>query len=496
MHFLEVKSSRAMYRATLRMLYCAGLALLSAAASLAHSAAGTSKPGAPDIALFFQAVRQDEAQAKRGLEQIAAVWKDSYSSMLVDLLSVARVPPPPSDEEGHDSLVVHPRARVHQRLIGFLEKQTGQRFGNDLKRWRKWMWKLPYEPHPDYARFKGELYANVDPKMRAFFSVGTRSLIRLDEIDWGGVRVNGIPPLDHPKTIPAGEARYLKDDHIVFGIVVNGEARAYPKRILAWHELARDRVGGLELTIVYCTLCGTVIPYESVMGGKLRTLGTSGLLYRSNKLMFDEETLSLWSTLEGKPVVGKLAGSDLRLRAHPVVTTTWGEWKAQHPETTVLALDTGFKRDYSEGAAYREYFATDRLMFEVGETDPRLKNKAEVLVFRLSPAGNGTGEQQAVAIAADFLRKNPLYHLEVAGHELVVITSPQGANRVYNAGPVRLVRYKAADQLEDAEGRSWKLTEEALVSRQDPTARLPRVPAQRAFWFGWYAQFPKTLLIR
>jgi len=148
---------------------------------------------------------------------------------------------------------------------------------------------------------------------------------------------------------------------------VNGEARAYPKRILAWHELARDRVGGVELAIVYCTLCGTVIPYEAMAGGKLRVLGTSGFLYRSNKLMFDEETKSLWSTLEGRPVIGPLAGSGVELRYRPVVTTTWGEWRAAHPGTTVLSLDTGHQRDYSEGAAYREYFGTDELMFQVPE---------------------------------------------------------------------------------------------------------------------------------
>lgn len=133
--------------------------------------------------------------------------------------------------------------------------------------------------------------------------------------------------------------------------------------ILAWHELARDRFGTRELTIVYGTLCGTVIPYDSVVDGTMRVFGTSGLLYRSNKLMFDATTKSLWSSLEGMPVIGPLVGSGLRLSILPVVTTTWGEWKRVHPDTTVLSLDTGFTRDYSEGAAYRQYFATDALMF-------------------------------------------------------------------------------------------------------------------------------------
>ena len=97
-------------------------------------------------------------------------------------------------------------------------------------------------------------------------------------------------------------------------MTVNGESRAYLKRILAWHEMVLDTLGGVELTVVYCTLCGTVIPYESVADGRHITFGTSGFLYRSNKLMFDDETKSLWNTFEGVPVVGSLVVSGVRFR--------------------------------------------------------------------------------------------------------------------------------------------------------------------------------------
>ena len=247
-------------------------------------------------------------------------------------------------------------------------------------RWHDWIWDQPYDPHPDYAFFKGLLYSQLDPRLEAFFPQGVRSLIRLDEIDRGGVAVNGIPPLEYPKRLDASAAHYLRDDDIVFGIALEDEARAYPKRILAWHEMALDRLGGVELTIVYCTLCGTVIPFESVANGRHFTFGTSGLLYRSNKLMFDHETRSLWNTFGDVPVVGSLAGSGIELTPHATVTTTWGEWRSLHPATTVLSLDTGHRRDYSEGAAYRNYFSTDELMFQVSNTDSLLKNKEEVLV--------------------------------------------------------------------------------------------------------------------
>jgi hypothetical protein len=135
-------------------------------------------------------------------------------------------------------------------------------------------------------------------------------LIRLDEVDWGGVPPNGITPLEYPKPLTAADAEYLDDDNIVFGIAVNGDARAYPKRILVWYEMAADRGGWLELSIVYCTLCGTVIPHENLIDREHIRFGASGLWYRSNKLMFDQETKSLWNTFEGVAAIDSLAGSD------------------------------------------------------------------------------------------------------------------------------------------------------------------------------------------
>ena len=144
------------------------------------------------------------------------------------------------------------------------------------------------------------------------------------------------------------------------------------------------------------------------MDGRHLTFGTSGLLYRSNKLMFDDETKSLWNTFEGEPVVGELVGSGLRLTPRAVVTTTWGEWRRRHPETTVLSLDTGHRRNYAEGAAYRTYFGSDDLMFAVSRRDARLPNKEEVLVLRL-PDPERPGELLPLAVTARFLLRNRVF---------------------------------------------------------------------------------------
>ena len=281
----------------------------------------------PDLQQFFLTTGDDADLADGARDEIAAAWRDGYAGMVWDMLRVMRPPPPPrpfraprafdpndpfSQRDAPQVEREHPTTRVYRRLIRLLETQTGERFRNDVvRRWQQWIWQQSYDPHPEYARFKGLRYGQIDPRFREFFPPSVTSLIRLDEVDWGGVSPNGIPPLEYPKHLTAADAEYLDDDNIVFGIAVNDEARAYPKRILAWHEMAIDRVGGLELTIVYCTLCGTVIPYESFIDRQHIRFGTSGLLYRSNKLIFDRETKSLWNTFEGVPVIGRLAGSGL-----------------------------------------------------------------------------------------------------------------------------------------------------------------------------------------
>jgi hypothetical protein len=259
--------------------------------------------------------------------------------------------------------------------------------------------------------------------------------------------------------------------------------------------MARDRLGNEEITLVYCTLCGAVIPYSSRIGERTFRFGTSGLLYRSNKLMFDEETHTLWSSLTGKPVVGRLVNTGIGLIHYPVVTTTWGKWKKLHPETSVLSLDTGFTRNYSEGAAYRDYFSSDRLMFAVSQKDNRLKNKTEVLTFRLAKRSCLQEELIPIAISKNFLRKHLLFQTEIDSHHVVVLTLPKGGSRVYYTNGVRFSKILGSALLKDSRNRLWIVNEEALVLKTNPGERLSRISSHPAFWFGWFAQFPDTILI-
>ena len=422
------------------------------------------------VRAFHTLVAGGEQDMPDALNLIHSKWKPSYLPMALDVLRLIR----------------NPAASV--ALMHTMQDQAGAEHGYDIGAWQREMWSAPETRHPRYTAFKGALYSYVDPRFSAYFDEIGEPLIRLDEIVWGGVRQDGIPPLRNPAMVSAGDAGYLEDGNVVFGISVNGDARAYPKRILGWHEMFVDVVGGVPVAGVYCTLCGTVILYRTEHEGVNHALGTSGFLYRSNKLMYDQATQSLWSTMRGTPVLGPLAGKGIVLERGSVVTTTWGEWRRRHPDTRVLSLDTGHQRDYAEGAAYREYFATDELMFEVPALDPRLRNKDEVFTVLLADHPD-----RPLALSADFLAANPVHRETIDGTSLVVLTDPSGANRAYASDDVTFTGYDGDRSVRDSEGGTWTMDEHAL-SAEDGRV-LHRIPAQRAFWFGWYAAFPHTRLV-
>ena len=420
---------------------------------------------------FLTLVSGEPADVASARDLIESTWEPSYQPMALEVMRLSRSP------------------AVSASLIRLLDGKVGGEHGYDLGAWQRAMWNAPEARHPRYAAFKAALYGLVDPRFSAYFEDVGEPSIRLDEIVWGGVRQDGIPPLRNPAMIAASDAAYLEDDHVVFGVSVNGDTRAYPKRILGWHEMFVDVVGGVPVAGVYCTLCGTVILFHTEHDGTSHALGTSGFLYRSNKLMYDQATQSMWSTMRGTPVVGPLAGKGIVLDRGSVVTTTWGEWRRRHPDTKVLSLDTGHRRNYDEGAAYRDYFATDEVMFAVPALDTRLKNKDEVFTLLL-PAH----PDRPLAIAAGFLAANPVHHDAIEDTALVVLTDPSGANRAFASEDVTFTGYDGDRAAEDRSGMTWTMDEHTLTAEDGRV--LHRLPAQRAFWFGWYAAFPHTRLVR
>lgn len=375
--------------------------------------------------------------------------------------------------------------RLPSSAVDRLEKLTGQSFGKNWPRWMEWYGRQNFKEAPGYKQYKRIIFSQIDPAFSAFLNPGFPDKIRWDEIVWGGVKKDGIPPLENPKTVPVDSAGYLYDDDPVFGLSLNGAYRAYPLRIFNWHELINTHLGRKNITIIYCTLCGVAIAYDGSWMGRQLTFGTSGLLYRSNKLMYDRQTNSLWSSITGLPVTGILSGENKPLTRYAMVKTTWKEWREKHPETRVLSRKTGFTRRYSRFGPHNRYLKSSRTMFPVAWRDARLK--AKDWVYGLLVDGF------ARAWPLSVFEKHPVVNDCYRQKKLVLIaTGPLKSIRVYESNGVEFTQF-SGDSLLDILGRKWVLHEDALIL-PGSKKRLLRYPGQRVFWFAWYAFFPQTSL--
>lgn len=339
------------------------------------------------------------------------------------------------------------------------------------------------KPHESYHAIKMKLLGNTDKRFLEFFAgefgKHENTKIRLEEITWGGVLVDGITSLDNPKMIEASEADYLLADDLVFGVEINGDIRAYPLRIMGWHEMFNDTIGGVPVALAYCTLCGAGILFETQLEGREKpfVFGSSGLLYRSNKLMFDRETKSLWNQFTGKPVVGELAKSDIVLKIRPNTITSWTHWKAQHPDTKVLSLETGYARNYGSGVTYQAYFASPDLMFPAVVGDERTAKRKDY-VFGIRDIG------AAKAWPIKAFQKSPVINDRVGLKNVVLIGEAKTrtvrafereADEIFSQTPDGVLRSQSG---------SWKIEEGFLISN-DGIKKRGRVAGHVAFWFAW-----------
>ena len=348
------------------------------------------------------------------------------------------------------------------------------------KTWGEWMlWQQAHpevEPFEGFDGFKADVMAAIDPNFREFLGSGIEHEIRLEEIVWGGVVKDGIPALTNPEHIAPDEADYLTPDELVFGVAINGDARAYPLRIMDWHEMFNDVVGGQPVSLAYCTLCGSGILYKTDVEGRDAPLifGSSGFLYRSNKLMYDQGTKSLWNQFTGRPVVGELTGSGIELDVLPVAITTWSDWLARHPDSTVLSLDTGYDRDYTPGSPYGDYFASADLMFPALVEDERLDAKDYVYAVRVD------GLAKAWPLS-DFAGGR-IVNDRIGDLQLALIGDAETRTvRAYIRDDV-VIEATDDPELVLAGDLPMKVTEEGLVAKDRTYERLP---GHIAYWFAW-----------
>jgi hypothetical protein len=316
-------------------------------------------------------------------------------------------------------------------------------------------WEIP--AYPGYLDHKRQIFTAYLPGLEQILVEGE---IDWRMVSWGGVRIDDrpydttgtpcqcIPATDNPPLETAEEATWLEDDDIVFGIEINGEARAYPRRIMEVREMVNDTLGGRDLGIPYCTLCGSAQAYftdELPVGIERPVLRTSGLLIRSNKVMYDITSMSVFDTFTGEAVTGPLADRGVQLAQASVITTDWASWREAYPETTVLVEALALGRDFD----FRNGRDADGPIFPVGDVDPRLGVQDDVL-------GVFTGSGRPVAFPRG----------------LALAALSDGAEVVFE--DVRIVQVAGGLRAVGADGAD--------------------IGSHEAFWFAWSQFHPDTAL--
>lgn len=200
--------------------------------------------------------------------------------------------------------------------------------------------------------------------------------IDFSEILSGGPPKDGIPSIDRPEFIAVAKVDNLAATEPVVGLTVNGEARAYPLRILTWHEIVNDRIGGRPVAVTYCPLCNSAIVFDREVGGNVLEFGTTGKLRNSDLVMYDRTTESWWQQFLGEAIVGELTGTKLKML--PSRLESWERFAARHPEGKVLVPNNAGMRSYGRNP-YEGYDTSSYPFLYRGEMPDGIEPMARVV---------------------------------------------------------------------------------------------------------------------
>lgn len=227
----------------------------------------------------------------------------------------------------------------------------------------------------------------------------SKSSVDFSEILHGGPPKDGIPPIDEPAFVSVTEANeVLADREPVIGLVVNGEAKAYPLQVLMFHEIANDTIGGVPVTVTFCPLCNAAIVFDRRVNGHILDFGTTGKLRHSDLVMWDRQTESWWQQFLGEAIVGEMTGT--RLTMIPSRLESWARFRARAPEATVLVPNGRYQRSYG-GNPYLHYDSSARPFLYRGEVPSGIPPLMRVVTL----AERG-------AWSLDFMKRNRTVHLD------------------------------------------------------------------------------------
>jgi hypothetical protein len=315
---------------------------------------------------------------------------------------------------------------------------------------------------------------------------------------------DAIPSIDDPRFVPPTAARWLAGREPVISLEIHGDARSYPLQILTWHEIVNDVVGGVPVAVTYCPLCNSAVVYERRVQGSTLEFGTSGMLYQSALVMYDRQTGSLWTQIDGRAVRGAMTGT--RLNLVPAQILSFTQWRREYPRGRVLSRATGVDREYGQNpydyydsldAPIREFFigGWDRRMPPLDRVVGVAVGHASVAYPYRDLAESGTssvvqdrvGDTEIVVIwksgVASALDRPTIADSRDVGTSGVFLPSARGRALTFRSRNGRIVDTQT--------GSTWNVSGRATGGPLE-SLRLEPVPHLDAFWFAWQAYYPET----
>ena len=207
----------------------------------------------------------------------------------------------------------------------------------------------------------------------------TKTSIAFDEIVSGGPPRDGIPSIDNPLFVNASEVQDMDEREPVIVFPLEGVPRAYPLRVLIWHEIVNDEIEGVPVAVTYCPLCNSAVVFDRRDADLVLEFGTTGKLRNSDLVMYDRQTETWWQQFSAEAIVGSLTGHKLKMLPSRIVS--FGSFRADHPDSPILVPRDASFRDYGRNP-YVSYDTADAPFLYRGDLPDNIPAMAHVVVVK------------------------------------------------------------------------------------------------------------------
>lgn len=266
----------------------------------------------------------------------------------------------------------------------------------------------------------------------------------------------------------------IKLDRIVLGVIINGEAKAYPISLMGYHHQVRDTLGGKPIMVTYCTVCRTARVFEPIVNGKPENFRLVGMDH-FNAMFEDKTTKSWWRQANGEAITGALKGTFLpELEAQQ---TSLATWLKLYPDSKIMQPDLKFKENYDSTAKYesgksrKELTGTDSLSW---------KRKSWVVGLKIG--------SQSIAIDWNRLLKERIVNISLGEKPIVLALAADNKSFFAFERPDNQMKFSLKNDSLLTQNQRFDLKG---ITGDSKTA-LKKINAYQEFWHSWETFHPDT----